>query len=172
MRLSVDRGWDCTGKGIGKRSEGYSVFGRIFQYERACRRYGGTDFGVLEGEHSSRLAEGCSFEERLRIGWKDVEGETWEELGERSVRAIRQIQGRFQEQDGNILVVTHGMTISQIIKELGDGEVYQAYIAGAPRGMGNCSVTLLEWENGVYCLKAINDLSYRQKGEEMPGREF
>ena len=60
------------------------------------------NFGILEGEPSSRLAEGCGFEERLRTGWKDVEGETWEELGERSVRAINQIRKQFQNQGGNI----------------------------------------------------------------------
>ena len=78
---------------------------------------------------------------------------------------MERIQKRFQGEEGNILIVTHGMTISQLLKELGDGEVYQAFLAGGPRGMGNCSVALLEWEEGAYCLKSVNDLSYRLKGE-------
>lgn len=128
------------------------------------------NFGVLEGKDGRLLFD--DFEKRLKIGWKDVEGETWDELGERAARGIRRICEKFAGQSGNILISTHGMTIMQIAREFArDSKVYQDYENSEHRGLDNCSATLLEWEDGVFTLRSINDISYREAGTTAEGTE-
>lgn len=61
-----------------------------------------------------------------------------------------------REEGGNILISTHGMSILATLYNVvpdAEGVMEQGEIE-------NCSVTILEWDNGVYTLKALNDTSY------------
>lgn len=121
------------------------------------------NFGLLEGEDGKLLFD--DFEKRFREGWKDVEGETWEELEERAMRGLEGIARQYGDRDGNILISTHGMTVMQLAKAAGaDSAAYREYEASGHRGLDNCSVTLLAWEGGRYELLRVNDTSFRDAG--------
>lgn len=112
------------------------------------------------GEKDGKSSEGVYTEEnmgyRFGVGFDDLGGETWEELGKRIHSALETEALKYREEGGNILVSTHGMSILAALYELvpeAEGVMDQGEI-------DNCSVTILEWDNGVYTLKALNDSSY------------
>lgn len=112
------------------------------------------------GEKDGKSSEGVYTEEnmgyRFGVGFDDLGGETWEELGKRIHSALETEALKYREEGGNILVSTHGMSILAVLYELvpeAEGVMDQGEI-------DNCSVTILEWDNGVYTLKALNDSSY------------
>lgn len=123
-------------------------------------------YGTLEGGPGIKLFD--DFEKRFTTGWPDFGGETWEQLGARSTGVLTRAVAENKASGGNVLISTHGMTVSEIVKEIaGDSPVYADLMANNFTGFSNCSVTILEWENGVYTLKSANDVSYRDNGMNM-----
>lgn len=113
-------------------------------------------YGEMEGKPNSELITEENFDYRFMVGFDDVGGETWDELGSRMVRAMELAALEHREEGGNIFISTHGMSILGALYytvPYADGVMEQEQI-------DNCSVTILEWDNGVYTLKALNDTSY------------
>lgn len=114
------------------------------------------NFGEKDGQSSEGVYTEENMAYRFGVGFDDLGGETWEELGARMHSALETAALEHREEGGNILVSTHGMSILAVLYTLvpeSEGVMEQGEI-------DNCSVTVLEWDNGVYTLKALNDTSY------------
>ena len=123
------------------------------------------NFGELEAEPSDTLF-GDSFKRLVEPdGWSDVGGESWPELAERVKKELDNIA--LESKDGdNVLISSHGMSIMALASEIGaDSDVYKKFDETNESGIENCSVTLVEFKDGKYTLKSINDTSYLEKGE-------
>lgn len=113
-------------------------------------------FGEKDGESSEGVYTEENMGYRFGVGFDDLGGETWEELGNRMHSALEAAALEHREEGGNILISTHGMSILATLYAVvpdAEGVMEQGEI-------DNCSVTILEWDNGVYTLKALNDSSY------------
>lgn len=115
------------------------------------------------GEKDGQSSEGVYTEEnmgyRFGVGFDDLGGETWESLGGRIHAALENAALEHREEGGNILISTHGMSIlAELYQDVpdADGVMDQGEI-------DNCSVTILQWDNGVYTLKTLNDTSYLEE---------
>lgn len=113
-------------------------------------------FGEKDGESSEGVYTEENMGYRFGVGFDDLGGETWEELGDRMHSALEAAALEHREEGGNILISTHGMSILAALYAVvpdAEGVMEQGEI-------DNCSVTILEWDNGVYTLKTLNDSSY------------
>lgn len=113
-------------------------------------------FGEKDGQSSEGVYTENNMGYRFGVGFDDLGGETWESLGQRMHAALENAALAHREEGGNILISTHGMSIlAELYQDVpyADGVMEQGEI-------DNCSVTILEWDNGVYTLKALNDTSY------------
>lgn len=112
------------------------------------------------GEKDGKSSEGVYTEEnmgyRFGVGFDDLGGETWEGLGGRMRAALEQAALEHRDKGGNVLISTHGMSILAALYTL----VPTAPGVEEQGEIDNCSVTVLEWDNGVYTLKTLNDTSY------------
>lgn len=118
------------------------------------------NFGSLEGESNKVL---WSDPKRMTEGFVDVGGENFEILSQRAKKALDQAATSNQKTGGNILISTHGMTAVALISTLGADE-YAKFMAEGGSELDNCSVSLIEWDDGNYKVKTINDTSYRDNG--------
>lgn len=113
-------------------------------------------FGEVDGKSSEGVYTDENMGYRFGVGFDDLGGETWESLGNRMHTALENAAYENREEGGNILISTHGMSILATLYALvpdAEGVMEQGEIE-------NCSVTILEWDNGVYTLKTLNDTSY------------
>ncbi len=113
-------------------------------------------FGVKDGESSEGVYTADNMGYRFGVGFDDLGGETWEELGNRMHSALEEAAFEYRDEGGNILISTHGMSILGTLYTVvpyADGVMDQGEI-------DNCSVTILKWDNGVYSLITLNDSSY------------
>ncbi len=62
--------------------------------------------------------------------------------------------------DGNVLIVSHGLSIMAMLKHLFGDDMPEA------TGVKNASVTIIEYKDGKYELKSFNDESYIEKGQK------
>lgn len=118
------------------------------------------NFGMLEGEKNALLMERFNgdFETAMKIGWVDVGGENEKMVCQRVREFFDDITALHYNED--ILITTHGLTVTAILKEM----VPQDFkIELLTHGIDNCSVTIIEYD-GQYHLKALNDITYRDKG--------
>ena len=133
----------------------YALAGRdveLTQNENLREMY----FGTVDGKSNEGVYTEENMGYRFGVGFDDLGGETWEGLGARMHAALEQAALEHRDEGGNILISTHGMSILATL---------YAVVPDAPGVMDqgeidNCSVTILEWDNGVYTLKTLNDTSY------------
>ena len=135
-----------------------------------CKDLREMNYGTLEGGPGSALfmKEDGSFDaSRFVTGWTDVEGESWDQLGERAVGVLKQAAEENKKLGGNILISTHGMTVMAICMQL-DPEAWQTESSKEGfGGIGNCAVTVFEYKDGKFTMKSFNDESYRDNGEKL-----
>ncbi|MFT3944754.1 MAG: histidine phosphatase family protein [Ancrocorticia sp.] len=62
--------------------------------------------------------------------------------------------------DGNVLIVSHGLSIMAMLKHLFGDDMPEA------SGVKNASVTIIEYKDGEFELKSFNDESYIEKGQK------
>ena len=62
--------------------------------------------------------------------------------------------------NGNVLVVSHGLSISALLATLFDD------FKVPEGGLKNASVTTIHYKNGEYTLDKVNDVSYLEAGEK------
>lgn len=113
-------------------------------------------FGEMDGKSSEGVYTEENMGYRFGVGFDDLGGETWEELGARMRAALEQAALENRDEGGNVFISTHGMSILASLYTL----VPDAPGVEEQGEIDNCSVTVLEWDNGVYTLKALNDSSY------------
>ncbi len=87
------------------------------------------------------------------------EAEDYETALKRIMNGLKQVCVENEEKGGNILVVGHGGMIRLIIDYLDKSFDI--------RELDNSSVSLLEYENGIFRVKSVNDNSYCEKGKSI-----
>ena len=98
----------------------------------------------------AELAEGLV--EVDTAGW----AENWEKLSGRIWQGFSEIAEELEsEGGGNALVVSHGMTIGTFVYLINRMQ---------PHGLGNGSVTIVDYEDGQFSVVSIGDMSYREVG--------
>lgn len=113
-------------------------------------------FGEMEGKPNSEMWSEELMGYLFGVGFDIYGGETWEELGNRIHATLEDAALEYREEGGNILISTHGMSVLAALYAL----VPDAEGVMEQEGIDNCAVTILEWDNGVYTLKTLNDTSY------------
>lgn len=98
----------------------------------------------------AELAEGLV--EVDTAGW----AENWEKLSSRIWQGFSEIAEELEATGGgNALVVSHGMTIGTFVYLINRMQ---------PHGLGNGSVTIVDYEDGQFSVVSIGDMSYREVG--------
>ena len=98
----------------------------------------------------AELAEGLV--EVDTAGW----AENWEKLSDRIWQGFSEIAEELEVAGGgNALVVSHGMTIATFVYLINRMQ---------PHGLGNGSVTIVDYEDGQFSVVSIGDMSYREVG--------
>ncbi|MEW4354498.1 histidine phosphatase family protein [Streptococcus pneumoniae] len=152
--------------------EELGLIGKIpYQYDKRIREW---CFGSFDGAYDGELFMGLiprvfhvdhvhqlSYAE-LAEGLVEVDtagwAESWETLSGRILEGFTAIAKAVEEQGGgNAIVVSHGMTI---------GTFAWLIDHTTPRGLGlqNGSVTVVDYEDGVFSIDRIGDMSYREIG--------
>ncbi|TDW25818.1 putative phosphoglycerate mutase [Breznakia blatticola] len=88
--------------------------------------------------------------------------EDYQTIADRSVGSIKEIAENAQKNGSkNVLVVSHGMTITTIVAELDNGK--EADIPfGGPK---NASIQKITYKDGKYTVETVNDLTLIEKGQ-------
>lgn len=117
-------------------------------------------YGTAEGKPNSDLPKDRPMADYLTKGFDNVGGETWAQLDARMKSALETAAKTYAPVGGNVLVTTHGMSIMGALQALFPNDVADI-MAKVSKGLDNCSVTIVEYNNGVWTLKGINDVSFR-----------
>lgn len=121
----------------------FGVLPRVFQID---------DFRKLS---LMEMAEGIV--EVDTTGW----AESWEKLSKRIKEGFEAIAKDLEAAGGgNAIVVSHGMTITTLIYLIYPKAVEELVL-------DNGSVTVVEYEEGIFTIKEVGDLSYRQVGAQI-----
>ncbi|WP_430535655.1 histidine phosphatase family protein [Listeria rocourtiae] len=120
-------------------------------------------FGIWEGERFTDITENYGEEYAMMLdnpaeyGATVSKGETYYQVKGRTKLAVEQI---LEEQpEGNILVVSHGMALRVLIFVALQGADLQTHRTETPHIL-NTSVTVVEYENGEFCVITANDTSH------------
>lgn len=101
------------------------------------------------------MAEGIY--EADTAGW----AETWEVLSGRILDGFTSIAQQVESKGGgDVLIVSHGMTIGTFLSLIDPDYVKTTYIA-------NGSISQVTFEDGVFTIEKVGDTSYREKGREL-----
>lgn len=114
------------------------------------------NFGSLEGDKEDEVFTDMSIYER---GFVEFGGETIPAATKRFKDTLEGIAKKHQE---NVLVVAHGGVIMGLLMDLNE-ELVQIHL-NTHGFIGNCSVTILEYENGVFKIEKLADTSFRDRG--------
>ncbi|MBC1734742.1 histidine phosphatase family protein [Listeria seeligeri] len=83
-------------------------------------------------------------------------GETYYELAERLLQGVQKIVS--ETKNGNILVVSHGMSLTLLLYLLQGGTV-EDHRKEAPRIL-NTSISVVDYENGEFTLRKLNEIGH------------
>ena len=112
-----------------------------------CRGLKEMNFGTLETKPNSFL--GCeTYIERVTYDWSSVGGETIDDLTNRMAHTLHEIITLNEDQHGNIMCVSHGLSILAAIRVVNES-LYETLLRDETR-FGNCCVTLISFENGKF----------------------
>ena len=121
-------------------------------------------FGDLEGEKSATVKkEYPGLIEKLHAGRNDFRfpnGENIKDLVDRQMRAYNEIIEENRETGGNILVVSHGTSILNILRSVKPDIQIKEQIQ-------NCSASVVTWENGEFAVEDFGITKYIEKGREI-----
>ncbi|GIO91459.1 histidine phosphatase family protein [Paenibacillus lactis] len=88
------------------------------------------------------------------------QAEDWEAISTRLRTALDEISEKTAENGGsNVLVVSHGLSISALLQTMDPSQV-------PPAGLENASVTKIIYKDGTYKIESVGDMSYAEKGEK------
>ncbi|TEA55328.1 histidine phosphatase family protein [Bacillus sp. BH2] len=135
------------------------------------------NFGIFEGEKLDNMWEAVgkaagvtSPEELLKFSIQEVidliraadptkQAEDWELFSTRIKAEIDKIsEEAAKDGGGNVLVVVHGLLITTLIEMLDSSKT--------KLGVENASVTKIVFQDGIYTVESVGDMSYVAKGKE------
>ena len=126
-----------------------------------CRGLKEMNFGTLETKPNSFL--GCeTYIERVTYDWSSVGGETIDGLTNRMAHTLHEIITLNEDQHGNIMCVSHGLSILAAIRVVNES-LYETLLRDETR-FGNCCVTVISFENGKFKVEDVNNMTYVEKG--------
>ncbi|WP_211748674.1 histidine phosphatase family protein [Paenibacillus sp. Marseille-Q4541] len=117
------------------------------------------NFGTWEGKSNKIVEKEAPNFFDFKNFKSPVGGENYHELYDRTKAAIDQIIKENEENGGNVLVVSHGITIMNYILKL------DPTLELKP--LPNSSVTIVEWKNGKFTVETVGDQSYAEKGKAL-----
>lgn len=92
---------------------------------------------------------------------KNWPAENYTQITERLSASIKDmIAAESAKGEGNVLVVSHGLSIMTMLK------IMDPNFVEPPEGLKNASVSIVHVKDGVYTLKAVNDLSFIEAGKQ------
>ncbi|HQY44356.1 MAG TPA: histidine phosphatase family protein [Paracoccaceae bacterium] len=92
---------------------------------------------------------------------KNWPAENYDQITERLSASIKDmIAAEAAKGEGNVLVVSHGLSIMTMLKIMDPNYVEP------PEGLKNASVSIVHLKDGVYTLESVNDLSFIEAGKE------
>lgn len=87
--------------------------------------------------------------------------QTYDELKDRVWSGFEDIAHKcLKDGGGNVLVVSHGLTIAFLLNLIDEHQPVRAALL-------NGSVNMVEYEDGKFTIRAINDVSYIEKGKKI-----
>ena len=109
------------------------------------------------------LASGGNIIEKIMNAVAEIdssgEAESYEELKDRSFSEFESIANdAYEKGGGNVLVVSHGITMGTILAQI-DASIVPA------EGFANGSVTKLEFDGNVWKVLEVNELKYAEEGK-------
>lgn len=109
------------------------------------------------------LASGGNIIEKIMNAVSEIdssgEAESYEELKDRSFSEFESIANdAYEKGGGNVLVVSHGITMGTILAQM-DASIVPA------EGFANGSVTKLEFDGNVWKVLEVNELKYAEEGK-------
>lgn len=135
------------------------------------------NFGIFEGEKLDNMWDAVgkaagvtSPEELLKFSIQEVidliraadptkQAEDWELFSTRIKAEIDKIsEEAAKDGGGNVLVVVHGLLITTLIEMLDSSKT--------KLGVENASVTKIVYQDGIYTVESVGDMSYVAKGKE------
>lgn len=126
-----------------------------------CKGLKEMNFGLLETKPNH--FKGCeTYQERIMYDYARVNGENFTQLCERMKQTLHDLVADNKDLHGNIMCVTHGISILAIIYCI-DKAAYEECLEKVR--FGNCSVTMITWENDTFKIDAINNMHFVEKGE-------
>lgn len=117
-----------------------------------CKCFKELHFGEWEGESEERLFLAPDPMKLYEAGFAHLGGETMPQLTKRMLDGLDMIAQ--QHQDGNVLLVSHGGAIINLVMNLAPA------LVGDLHGVANCSVTELVYD-GAFHVERFNQVLYR-----------
>lgn len=93
------------------------------------------------------------------INWP---AEDYETISDRLTESLDQIVADETQENGsgNVLVTSHGLSITALLDTLFDG------FEAPADGLDNASVNIIKYKDNDYSLESVNDMSYAEQGEK------
>ncbi len=120
------------------------------------------NFGMMEGALESHVSQDVKEREWGGRGWKDVGGDDRDSIEIRIKDAFAEMTEDAKDGD-DILVITHGAFLMHMLMYITKDKI-KAELDGNRDPIPNCSVSLVNYEDGQYSLKGFADTSYLENG--------
>lgn len=112
--------------------------------------------GVDPREFANSVAKLDQEKVESGINWP---AEDYDTITARLDEVLTEIAAKVSEQGGgNVLVVSHGLSIRAMIEMIQQGEM--------PDGVANASITTIDYEDGAFSVKKMDDTSYIEAGKD------
>lgn len=122
------------------------------------------NFGLKETKINK--FEHChTYQQLILYPWDSLGGETIGMLSQRISKMIQQLVEENKQYDGNIMCVTHGISMLAALRFV-DEAVYENCLSQGIR-FGNCCVSVISWDQGRYRIEEINNMQYVEAGGKM-----
>lgn len=121
-------------------------------------------YGTMEGgtnEEMEEIAKKMNLDTSYFFktnGFDVLGGETWDEVGQRMENELNMIAETYSPVGGNVLIATHGMSIQALLRQICSPN--DPALKAIEDGVENCSITIVEWNDGKFTVKTANDTSY------------
>lgn len=113
------------------------------------------NFGSMEGKSES--FDGCrTSQERICNNWRMFGGENIDDVTKRIKQTMDELVSKHQNQEGNILCVSHGFSILAAIRAV-DEQAFQQCLS-TKTSIKNCNGAIICWDNNKYTIESINDI--------------
>ena len=91
--------------------------------------------------------------------------ENFSQVEQRTQASLKEIaEKEMRKGDGNILVISHGMSILSMLLSLGGDRLFT-------KPLDNAAVCKVTYQNGEFTVESMADMSYVEKGKLMIGVE-